>query len=260
MHVQLPIGDSSLALGYASASQRARVVTEAWIKHHGYCLACKGDQLVPTSANTQARDFECKHCRHAYELKSAASPFGKRVTDGAYASMMRRISTSTTPSFLLLQYTATWNVTNLWAIHHALITPSAIEQRKALAVTAKRAGWVGCNILLSGIPPEGRIPLVVNGFAIPKSESRRRFAASEGLSHLSPLGRGWAASTLRLLHKMDKPRFTIEEAYSLEAELSLLYPSNKNVRPKIRQQLQVLRDAGIIRFESRGNYRFTDPI
>src|SRR5271170_5507437 len=202
MQIQFPDGDASLALGYTSASQRARVVTEAWVKHNGYCLACNGDQLVPTSANTQARDFECKHCRHAYELKSAASPFGKRVTDGAYASMMRRINTSTTPSFLLLQYTANWNVTNLWAIHHALITLTAIEQRKPLAETARRAGWVGCNILLSGIPPEGKIPLIVNGFVTPMNESRERFAASEKLSHLSPLGRGWAAATLRLLHKM----------------------------------------------------------
>ena len=172
--------------------------------------------------------------------------------------MMRRISTSTTPSFLLLQYTPSWNVINLWAIHHALITPIAIEQRKPLAETARRAGWVGCNILLSGIPPEGKIPLVVEGFAIPINESRERFAASERLSRLSPLGRGWAAAILKLLHKMDKARFTIEEAYSLEGELSLLYPSNRNVRPKIRQQLQVLRDAGIIAFESRGNYRFNN--
>jgi type II restriction enzyme len=260
MHLQLPIGDASLASNYTSASQRARVVTEAWIKHHGYCLACKGNQLVPTSANTQARDFECNRCGHTYELKSAASQFRTRVPDGAYSSMMRRITTSTTPSFLLLQYSATWNVINLWAIHHALITSGAIECRKALAVTARRAGWVGCNILLSGIPQEGRIPLVIDGHAMPKIESRRRFAVSEKLSHLSPLGRGWAAATLKLLHKMNKAQFTIEDAYSLEAELSRLYPSNMHVRPKIRQQLQVLRDAGIIAFESRGKYRFTHPI
>ncbi len=226
--------------------------------NHGYCLACESDRLLPTSSNTQARDFECDRCGHPYELKSASSPFGRRIIDGAYVSMMRRIQTSTVPSFLLLQYTATWNIANLWAVHHVLITATAIEQRKALALTARRAGWVGCNILLSGIPPEGRIPLIVNGLAIPKQESRSRFAATERLSCLSPLGRGWAASVLRLLHQLGKRQFTIDEAYTLESELGRLYPANRNVRPKIRQQLQVLRDAGLIAFESRGVYNFTN--
>lgn len=254
----LPLGDASLALGYASASQRARVVTEAWITSNGYCLACQDDHLRPTSPNTQARDFECESCGHPYELKSASSPFGNRVTDGAYASMMHRIQTSSVPSFLLLQYTATWAVTNLWAIHHALITSAAIEQRKPLATTARRAGWIGCNILLSTIPPEGRIPLVIGGISVSKRDCRDRFASTERLSKLSPDGRGWAAVVLRLLHNLGKQRFTIDEAYTLEAELSVIYPSNQHVRPKIRQQLQVLRDAGLIAFESRGVYRLTN--
>jgi type II restriction enzyme len=255
----LPVGDASLAAGYTSASQRARVVTEAWIKNHGYCLACNSDRLVATAYNTQARDFQCEACGHPYELKSSSTPFGRRVVDGAYASMMRRIETSTIPSFLLMQYTATWDVANLWAIHHQLITAAAIEPRKALAPTARRAGWIGCNIVLSGIPPEGRIPLVVDNQPMPRSECRGRFARTERLGGLSPVARGWAANTLNLLHTLGSERFTIEDAYTLERELSRCYPSNRNVRPKIRQQLQVLRDAGLINFESRGVYRFVNP-
>ena len=34
-----------------------------------------------------------------------------------------------------------------------------------------------------------------------------------------------------------------------------LYPANHNVRPKIRQQLQVLRDRGWLEFVGRGRYR-----
>lgn len=254
--MELPAGDASLGDRYSSASQRARVITEAWIKTYGYCLACESDKLLPTASNTQARDFECDQCGHPYELKSSSSPFARRVPDGAYASMMRRIQTSTVPSFLLLQYTATWNLVNLCAIHHVLITPAAIEQRKALALTARRAGWVGCNIVLSGIPPEGRIPLIKSGIAVPKHESRKLFAAIERLSGLSVSGRGWTAAVLRSLHGLGKERFSTDDAYTIEPELSLLYPTNRNVRPKIRQQLQVLRDAGLLSFESRGIYRF----
>ena len=40
-----------------------------------------------------------------------------------------------------------------------------------------------------------------------------------------------------------------------EERLSRLYPGNHNVRPKIRQQLQVLRDRGWLEFVGRGRYR-----
>lgn len=243
---------------YKSKSQIARVKTERWVEENGYCLACQSDRLFPTKPNTQARDFECDKCGHAYELKSALRPFGNRVVDGAYSSMMRRIQSATVPSFLLLQYSATWNVTNLWAIHHLLITASAIEERKALALTARRAGWIGCNINLSGIPPEGRIPIIVDGQPISKGKARALFAPPQQLSHLSPAARGWTAAVLKHLHELGKSPFTIRDAYMLEDRLSLLYPGNNNVRPKIRQQLQVLRDAGLIRFDARGVYSFAN--
>jgi type II restriction enzyme len=154
-----------------------------------------------------------------------------------------------------MQYTATWNLANLFAIHHVFITPEAIEQRKPLAETARRAGWVGCNILLSGIPPEGRIPLILEGVWVPRQECRSRFATVERLAVLTPSIRGWTATVLGLLHRKGKQRFTIADAYELESELKRIYPANMNVRPKIRQQLQVLRDAGLLIFESRGTYR-----
>ena len=43
--------------------------------------------------------------------------------------------------------------------------------------------------------------------------------------------------------------------YAFEAQLSQLYPKNRHVKQKIRQQLQVLRDRGYLDFVSRGYYR-----
>jgi type II restriction enzyme len=37
--------------------------------------------------------------------------------------------------------------------------------------------------------------------------------------------------------------------------LQKLHPANRHVRDKIRQQLQVLRDLGLIEFLGRGGYR-----
>jgi type II restriction enzyme len=60
---------------------------------------------------------------------------------------------------------------------------------------------------------------------------------------------------MRCVEAIGRPDFTLAEIYAQEDRLAALYPGNANVRPKIRQQLQVLRDRGYLRFEGRGLYR-----
>lgn len=246
-----------LAMHYTSASQKARVISEAWVAENAYCLRCESDRLVATPRNTQARDFECASCAHPYELKSASSPFKTRIIDGAYASMMRRIESGSVPSFLLMQYSSEWRVTGFSAIHHTFITPEVIQQRKPLATTARRAGWIGCNILLTKVPPEGLIPIIISGTVIAKEMAREHFAKTERLIDEPINSRSWTATLLLLIHKMEKVQFSIHDAYAFETELAALYPSNHHIKAKIRQQLQVLRDAGWVEFLSRGDYRLT---
>lgn len=249
------MGDVILASAYSSNSQKARVISEAWIQQFGYCLACDSNNLIQTSTNTQARDFVCSMCDHPYELKSSQHEFRNRIVDGAYASMKRRIEDSTVSSFLLLHYTPAWKIANLSLIHHGLITESVVEQRKPLSPTARRSGWIGCNILLSKIPPEGIIPLIVDGKVMPKHESRARFSVVQNLATRTASSRDWTSTILRILHEKSMERFSTQDAYSMELELQKLFPRNQNVKAKIRQQLQVLRDAGLVIFESRGQYR-----
>ena len=42
--------------------------------------------------------------------------------------------------------------------------------------------------------------------------------------------------------------------YDFESELTALHPQDRNVRPKIRQQLQVLRELGLLDFLGQGTY------
>lgn len=245
----------SVAAHLDSATQRARVITEDWIATCGYCLACESRRLAPTPTNTPARDFRCEKCSHSYELKSSKMSFGSRIVDGAYASMMRRIKERTTPTLLLLEYSPEWSVRNLTAIHHSFLLPSVIQCRPPLAATARRAGWVGCNILLAAIPPEARVSIIEAGRARHPKHVRSDFEKPEKLSELSVSERNWAGAVLRLIHETLGQTFTVQQAYSMEEQLSSLYPGNNNVRAKIRQQLQVLRDAGILLTEARGIYK-----
>lgn len=66
--------------------------------------------------------------------------------------------------------------------------------------------------------------------------------------------KGWAAEVLRCVK--DLPRtFELADVYKYENHLRRRYPNNKHVREKIRQQLQVLRDHGMIIFvDNRGQY------
>lgn len=119
---------------------------------------------------------------------------------------------------------------------------------------ADREGWVGCNILLSQIADIGKIKVVANGRVIDASQVREQYATVRPLAALDVRARGWTLDVLRLVKKLGKRHFSLGEAYGFAPELAKLHPNNRNVKPKIRQQLQVLRDMGLLRFVSRGEY------
>jgi hypothetical protein len=52
---------------------------------------------------------------------------------------------------------------------------------------------------------------------------------------------------LNAIRRLGKTEFTTADAYAFTREREKLHPDNKNVRPKIRQQLQVLRNTGLLR-------------
>ena len=60
---------------------------------------------------------------------------------------------------------------------------------------------------------------------------------------------------MNCVDQIGKKEFDIDDVYAFEQQLGYLYPNNKHVKHKIRQQLQKLRDRGYLEFMSRGNYR-----
>lgn len=77
--------------------------------------------------------------------------------------MVKRILDVRSPHFYFLGYDQKYSVVNCFAVPNYLFQASTIEKRKPLALTAKRAGWTGCLILLNQIPNIGKIKLVDNG-------------------------------------------------------------------------------------------------
>jgi len=245
---------SLLAEGYKSRSQMARVVTENWAAQNIYCVSCEFNSILRTAANTRAIDFYCGACKANYQLKSGRHWNDQRIPDAGYQAMISAIKSDAVPNLLVLQYTQQWTVRNLMLVPSFFFTETAIEKRRPLSLNARRAGWVGCNILLKTIPPEGKIRIVADGVTADATVIRHQYQKARPLARLKASLRGWALNVLTVVHKIGRIDFCLRDVYAFEEELALLYPDNRNVREKIRQQLQVLRDAGLIRFMGRGQY------
>jgi type II restriction enzyme len=179
-----------------------------------------------------------------------------RIPDGAYQAMLSAIREDRTPNLLLLSYKQlTWQVLDVLIIPHFAFSEQAIIPRKALASTARRAGWIGCNIDLSQIAPEARISIIRNGEIVPSTVVSERFSKLKPLSQLKSSERGWTLAVLNAIQSAGWVEFTTCEAYRFEDQLGKIFPSNHHVRQKIRQRLQVLRDMGLLLHVKRGVWK-----
>lgn len=243
---------------YKSPSQRARVATEAWGSENLYCPNCEEDSLDCTPPNTPSIDYFCCACKATFQLKSQSSPLSFRIVDSAYEKMREAIESKTFPSLFLIHYDKkNWSVSDVVLVPHFAFSMSVIEKRKPLGPGARRAGWVGCNILLGQIPTDARVTIVTNQSVTKRSDVRRQFASLRPLERLSVEKRGWTLDVLNEIHALGKREFTLPEVYAVETSLKRIHPLNHHVRDKIRQQLQVLRDLGLVEFVGGGNYRLS---
>jgi len=103
---------------------------------------------------------------------------------------------------------------------------------------------------------------------IPPEEVRERFKRVKPLGEIKAKERGWTLDVLNAVRRLSLTRpaghplpsdgrgtFTTADAYGFTRELEKLHPDNRHVKDKIRQQLQVLRDAGLLLHIDRGVWR-----
>lgn len=248
--------DSSQSERYQSKTQRIRVLTETWTGENLYCPHCGNDRLIHFPNNCAVADFYCPCCQRQYELKSKNGMIGHKIADGAYKTFIQRITSSNNPDFFILSYNATQLcVENMWLVPGHFFVPAIVEKRVPLASTAKRAGWIGCNILFNQIPKQGRIYIVRDRLPVQKEVVIRQVESASKLSVANIEARGWLMDVLHCVNTISTEVFTLREIYAFEEELRCKHPLNHNVLPKIRQQLQVLRDKGYLEFLGGGIYR-----
>lgn len=66
---------------------------------------------------------------------------------------------------------------------------------------------------------------------------------------------GWKKAVFSALRFIEKQVFTTNDFSLIVPYLRKQYPANNNIEAKIRQQLQELRDLGLVKFEGNGVYK-----
>lgn len=246
---------SSVIENYHSGAQLARVLTENWVNQNMYCPRCGNTRIKHFENNRPVADFYCPSCNNEYELKSKDGDLGHKINDGAYNTMIERITSDDNPDFFFMSYSKReLKVRDFILIPKHFFIPDIIERRKPLAPTARRAGWIGCNILIDKIPKQGKIDIISNGEVIDINKVVYKVNRSNQLETKDMNSRGWLMDILNCVNQILSKSFTLDEIYQFENFLHLKHPENNNIKPKIRQQLQFLRDRGFI--ESLGNGKY----
>jgi type II restriction enzyme len=201
-------------------------------------------------------DFFCPICNNEYELKSKNGALSSKINDGAYSTMIERITSNRNPDFFFMSYSRSdLKVNDFLFVPKHFFVPEIIEKRNPLAQTARRAGWTGCNILIDKIPTQGRISIVSAGCICNSDIVLQKVKASAKLEVADINSRGWLMDVLHCVNAISDDIFTLSMVYAYENELAAKHPNNNNIRAKIRQQLQQLRDRGIISFLGNGLYQ-----
>lgn len=240
---------------YKSNSQKIRILSENWVNENIYCPNC-GKNVINYENNKPVADFYCSTCKEDFELKSKnGKSFGKTIADGAYDSMIARITSDSNPNFFFLNYDkANYKINNFIAVPNYLFVPSMILKRgKGLQ---NRPNYFMCNIDISNIPHTGKIFFVKEGKKAKKEDVLESWHKTIFLKEYNNMKeRGWLLDILMCIEKIGKNIFSLQELYQFEIHLKIKHPNNNNIQAKIRQQLQILRDKDYLSFENRGKYK-----
>lgn len=114
---------------------------------------------------------------------------------------------------------------------------------------------VGCNILISDIPKQGKIFIVDRQHLRNKEDVINDYQLIKNMQTNNINNRGWLFDVLNCINEIPDKEFKLNDVYRFIEVLKEKHINNNHIEAKIRQQLQLLRDKGYIEFLERGHYR-----
>src|SRR5690242_18213609 len=204
-------GFEEIQASYTSGSQRARVWTEGWVAREAYCVNCGNPTIEKATNNSPVLDFVCPVCADQFEVKAQKKAFGAKVADGAYFTKIERLKSATNPNLMLVNYDpARLEIRTVCIVPGHFFVPDIIEKRPPLAETARRAGWIGSNILISKVPDAGRIFVLRDGIAEPKERVLAKWKETLFLRRTGVEARGWLVEVMKAVDLIGRPEFVLD--------------------------------------------------
>jgi len=143
--------DFGAASHFSSRSQVARVAVESWAARNVSCRRC-GSSFVLAPPNAKLLDAVCRSNHHEVQVKGVAGLATDRLTAAAFGPIAERLAIGRLPDYLIVSYDRLREIVILAEfIDGSTIGEPRIVARNALATTARRAGWIGSTIDLSGL-------------------------------------------------------------------------------------------------------------
>lgn len=168
--------------------------------------------------------------------------------------MIERITSDLNPNFFFLNYDKRdLSVKNLILVpKHFFTTDMIIPRQKGIP---NRPNYIMCSIDIQRVPTSGKIHIIQQGKIIDQAIILQQWQQYLFLRNINNDNKKWQLSILHCLDQIQNEYFSLKEMYAFETTLALQYPNNHFIKDKIRQQLQFLRDKGMIEFLGRGHYR-----
>lgn len=106
--------------------------------------------------------------------------------------------------------------------------------------------------IISKIPKSK--PIIIDDTEL-KGQSEIPEIYTGGIGTITSSLSGWKLEVFNCLLKLSKEIFSLKDLNQFKIQLQKRYPNNNFVNAKIRQQLQYLRDIGLVEFLGKGMYR-----
>ena len=144
-------------------TSESRIVGEAceeYVMNNIQCARCNNNNFEKCKINEKSKDLICKNCNQKYQIK-AKSATQKEINNitttktfktigGEYSTTINNINENI--DYLIILYEKhSYKIKSILYIKSDNININCIMPRKPLSLTAKRAGWQGCNLLFNNI-------------------------------------------------------------------------------------------------------------
>lgn len=248
--------NQNLANWYTNNSQKIRTMSEPWTEENIFCPNC-WNNIINLENNKAVSDYLCEKCRENYEQKASKHKFKNKVISSEYYTLIERLNSKDKPHFFFLHYLEkNYEVNDFFVVPKYFFIPEIIEKRKPLSLTAKRAGWTGSNILFWKIPNSWKIYYIEDWKENSKKDILEKWQKTKFFKDIKQTNsKWWILDIMNIIESLWKKDFVLQDVYNFENDLKILHPENNNIKAKIRQQLQFLRDKWYLEFVRSGVYR-----